>query len=176
MKKKRRALLVNDMLNDFLMPGGVLYCGNRARRMIPFVARKIKEFRNRGDKVFFVSDAHLPGDYELRIYLPHAMKGTRGAKLVDGIRRRSGDILIHKRFYDGFSNPQLARKLREYKIDEVYVTGVCTSICVMESVSALYHMKIPVYIYKRGVSDFDLASHYFALKRMKRIFGAHILP
>ena len=37
----RRALLVVDMLNGFLDPKGRLYCGDEARKIIPFVRRRI---------------------------------------------------------------------------------------------------------------------------------------
>ncbi len=173
--KKRRVLLVNDMLNDFLRPEGVLYCGRHSQNIIPFVSRKIKEFRKKGEPVIFVCDAHRPGDYELKIYPPHAMKGKPGSRIIRELPPQKSDIVIEKRFYDGFSNPKLEQALRKLKISEVHVTGVCTSICIMETVSALFHRKIPVCIYKKGVSDFDLKNHRYALSRMKKIFGAKIL-
>ena len=37
----KTALIVADMLNDFLDPGGSLYVGAQAREIIPFVAQKI---------------------------------------------------------------------------------------------------------------------------------------
>ena len=45
----KTALIVADMLNDFLDPGGSLYVGAQAREIIPFVAQKIAEFRARGE-------------------------------------------------------------------------------------------------------------------------------
>ena len=44
----KTALIVADMLNDFLDPGGSLYVGAQAREIIPFVAQKIAEFRAQG--------------------------------------------------------------------------------------------------------------------------------
>lgn len=164
-----------DMLNDFLEPQGVLYCGQAARRIIPFVKRKVNEFRRKGDPVFFVCDAHREGDWELRIYPPHCMKGTQGARVVKEIPREKKDPFFEKRFYSGFTNPRLEKALRRLNIREVYVTGVCTSICVMEAVAGLFYRKFPVTVYEKGVADFKSKNHVFALKRMKRIFGARIL-
>ena len=48
----KTALIVADMLNDFLDPGGSLYVGAQAREIIPFVAQKIAACsgrRRRGD-------------------------------------------------------------------------------------------------------------------------------
>lgn len=175
--KRKKALLVNDMLNDFLKPGGALYCGDKARRIIPYVAKKIEEFHRNGDPVIFVCDAHRMSDYEIqcKLWPPHAMKNKPGARLVGGLSRNKKDVVIEKHFYDGFTNPALERKLRQLKIDDVYLTGVCTSICIMETVSALFHRRIPVHIYKKGVADFSPKNHELALKRMKQLFGIHLI-
>ena len=57
----KTALIVMDMLNDFVDPGGSLYVGAQAREIIPFVAQKIAEFRAPGRVVIFVCDAHARG-------------------------------------------------------------------------------------------------------------------
>ncbi len=173
--QRNRVLFVTDMLNDFLEPGGALYCGRRARKIIPYVDRKIREFRSKKYPVIFVCDAHRYGDYELKIYPPHAMKGTHGSKIVAGISRFKDDYIFEKRCYDGFSNPKLNKTLRKLKVKEVFIAGVCTSVCVMENVSRLFHLEIPVTVFKRGVADFDEKNHKAALKRMKEIFGAKII-
>lgn len=45
------ALIVADMLHDFLLPEGALSVGPTARQIIPFVARKIAETRAAGGVV-----------------------------------------------------------------------------------------------------------------------------
>jgi nicotinamidase/pyrazinamidase len=51
-----KALLVIDMLNDFVEKGGALDCGDRAREIVPFVHRKIEEYRREKQLVVFVCD------------------------------------------------------------------------------------------------------------------------
>jgi len=46
-----KALLVIDMLNDFVEKGGALDCGDRAREIVPFVRRKIEEFRREKQRI-----------------------------------------------------------------------------------------------------------------------------
>jgi len=52
--------------------------------------------------------------------------------------------------------------------------GVCTSICVMDTVGGLanrdYNITVPV----KGVADFDPEMHQFSLKRMEKIYGADV--
>jgi len=56
------------------------------------------------------------------------------------------------------------------------VVGVCTSICVMDTVGGLVDRDYAPIVPVRGVADFDPEAHEFALKRMKKIYGARILP
>jgi len=44
----KTALIVADMLNDFIDPKGSLYVGASGREIISFVARKIEETRRQG--------------------------------------------------------------------------------------------------------------------------------
>ncbi|CAD7773823.1 Isochorismatase family protein [Candidatus Methanoperedenaceae archaeon GB37] len=52
---------------------------------------------------------------------------------------------------------------------------MCTSICVMETVSDLCERDYEIYIHEKGVADFDKNAHIFALERMKRLFGARVV-
>jgi O-acetyl-ADP-ribose deacetylase (regulator of RNase III) len=54
------ALLVIDMINDFVKKDGALECGARARRIVPFVRRTIEAFHQRRQLVLFVCDSHRP--------------------------------------------------------------------------------------------------------------------
>jgi nicotinamidase/pyrazinamidase len=171
----KKALFVVDMLRDFLETDGALHCGPSARKIIPFVSRKIKQFRKKNFPVIYLCDSHQRGDYELKFYRSHAMKGTKGAQIVDELLPQKEDFVITKRCYDGFSNSSLEKKLKQMKIKEVHIVGVCTSICVMENAAGLFYRKIPTAVYKEGVRDFDSKNHQFALKRMKQVYGVRIL-
>lgn len=43
-----RALIVVDMLNDFVDEKGALYCGQTARDIIPFIKSRIGNYRKTG--------------------------------------------------------------------------------------------------------------------------------
>jgi len=53
--------------------------------------------------------------------------------------------------------------------------GVCTSICIMETVNELFDRDIPCLVYRQGVADFDPEAHAFALKHMERVMGAKVV-
>jgi len=169
------ALIVADMLRDFLEPQGTLYLGDAARGIIPFVARKIEETRAAGGVVIYVCDAHAPDDKEFRLFAPHAVKGSQGAEIIPEFQVRPGDYRVEKTRYSCFYNTDLDDILKREQVKRVEIVGVCTSICVMETVTELFDRDIPSLVYREGVADFDPEGHVFALKYMQRVLGAEVV-
>lgn len=169
------ALFVIDMLNDFLRKDGALYCGDESREIIPFVKGKIEEFHKNGDLVVFICDFHDPDDVEFKIFPKHCVAGTEGAQIINELPVDDKDPIIRKTRYSAFYNTNLDDVLQEYDIIEVHVVGVCTSICVMDTVGDLRNRDYKVIVYKDGVADFDPQAHRFSLERMKKTYGAEII-
>ncbi len=170
-----KALLVIDMLKDFLEKGGALDCGDASREIIPFVRRKIEEFHERRELVVFICDSHAEDDLEFRMFPRHCVTGTRGAEIIDELPRGPQDVIVRKSRYSAFYNTNLEDALNEHAVDEVHVVGVCTSICVMDTVGDLRNRDYPVIVYRDGVADFDPEAHAFSLKRMEKTYGATVV-
>ena len=171
----RTALLVADMLNDFIDPQGSLYVGEQGREIIPFIQKKIAEVRTQGDLVIFVCDTHAPDDPEFKYFAPHAVQGAWGAQIIPELEPKPGDVRVEKYRYNPFYQTELEAVLRQEQVDKVQVVGVCTSICVLQAVSGLFDRDIPAVVYKDGVADFDPEAHAFALKHMQRVMGAEVV-
>jgi nicotinamidase/pyrazinamidase len=171
----KHALIVADMLNDFLDPGGSLYVGAQAREIIPFVAQKIAAFRAQAGVVIFVCDAHAPDDREFRSFPAHAVKGSWGARIIPELPPAPGDEQVEKTRYSPFAHTNLDDILKQEQVTEVHVVGVMTSICVMETVKELFERNIPAVVYQQGVADADPEAHAFALKQMQRVLGARVV-
>jgi nicotinamidase/pyrazinamidase len=171
----KTALIVIDMLNDFLDPGGSLYVGAQAREIIPFVARKIAEFRAQGRLVVFVSDAHASDDPEFRTFPAHAVKGSWGAGIIPDLTPAPGDYRVEKTRHSAFDDTNLDDLLQEEQVKEVHLLGVLTSICILATVKDLFHQKLPGVVYRQGVADKDPETHAAALKQMQRVLGAKVV-
>lgn len=174
-RKTKKALLVIDMLRDFLEPEGALFCGEKARRIIPFVIKQIETFHQKGDPVIFICDAHKRHDPEFKLFKPHCLKGSKGAQIIPELPLKPEDIVVSKTRYSAFYQTNLEDLLKKKGITDVYVTGVCTSICVMDTVGDLRNRNYEVYVFRQGVADFDPRAHRFALERMAKIYGAKII-
>jgi len=83
--------------------------------------------------------------------------------------------VIQKRRYSGFFETELGDFLRKHHIQDVEVVGVCTNICVMDTVGGLANRDYNITAPRAGVADFDAEFHEFALKRMDKTYGARIL-
>jgi len=169
-----KSLFVVDMLNDFLKKDGALYCGDPCREIIPFVKEKIEEFHRNGDLVIFICDSHDEDDLEFKMFPKHCVTNTEGAEIIDELPVGEKDIIIKKKRYSAFYGTDLDKVLKDHRISEVHVIGVCTSICVMDSVGALRNRDLNVIVWEKGVADFDEQAHYFALRRMEKTYGAKI--
>ena len=171
---RKKALLVVDMLKDFLEESGTLYCGDEARAILPFVQKMVQEVRDQGGLILFIRDSHASNDLEFERFPPHCVKGTLGAEILDELDVRPEDPQVEKTRFSGFFRTPLEEILVREGVEEAHVVGVCTSICVMDTVSDLRNRDIRTIVYREGVADFDPEAHAFALKRMERTLGAEV--
>jgi len=176
---KRRALLVIDMLNDFLDDQGALYCGHGAERIIPIVIEAIEDHLKEDQPVILLQTTHHDDDPAFRLLPPHCIEGTWGHQLIPVLvdyTRSDSVYLIPKSHYSGFPGTDLAELLARLAPGVVTVVGVPTSICVMDTVKDLWERGWRVRVLQEGVADSDQQAHRFALERMARLYGVEIIP
>ena len=172
--RRKKALVVIDMLRDFMEREGALYCGDKARKIIPFVRRTADKFRKNKDLVIYANDSHKPRDREFDLFGRHCVKGSPGSRVIKELKPGKDDRIVPTSTYDATFGSSLIRILKRHRVREVSLAGVCTSICIMETASSLMKFGFRIIILKRGVADFDAKAHSFALKRMKTVYGAHL--
>lgn len=132
---EKSAVVVIDLANDFVYPGGVIADAGgaeyqtRAQALIPRLATLLRAARQAGIQVVYATDAHTPGDAELRKWPPHAMKGTPEAEIVPGLAPEPGDLVIEKTTYSPFVSSDIDERLRALGIERLYVTGLHTDCC-----------------------------------------------
>jgi len=145
-----------DTQVDFVLPHGRLYVPG-AEEAVPQMGRLVEWARNTGVVHVASADDHEPSDPELSdtpdyetTYPPHCLRGTPGAaripetaqhdpavlplaslpldevaELVEGRR----EVLIPKKRFDVFTNPNTAAMVDALDPDEVIVFGVATDVC-----------------------------------------------
>lgn len=176
-----KVLLVIDMLNDFIDEKGALYCGQTARDIIPFIKNRIDEYRKNGHYIIWLQDAHEEDDKEFERFPKHAVVNTWGMQIIPelGLDVRDQEFIIRKNRYSGFYNTGLEPLLKTINppilSNDIEVVGVCTSICVMDTVGGLVNRDYKVILPRAGVADFDYINHNSALQRMLTLYGVEIV-
>lgn len=166
------ALIVVDMLNDFIDENGALYCGPGAREIVPFVRERLAAHRKAGSLVVFLRDSHAEDDLEFEKFPKHCVAGSWGSRIIEALAPDSGEAVLPKTRYSGFYGTTLEKILADNGPAEVEVVGVCTSICVMDTVGGLANRDYRTVVPRAGVADFDADAHHHALLRMQRLYGA----
>ncbi|MBU5436946.1 cysteine hydrolase [Tissierella sp. MSJ-40] len=128
----RHAILVIDMLNDFVGEKAPLRCPG-GEEIVPNLQNLFQWVRSRkGDDVqlVFIQEAHRENDADFRVRPVHAVKGTWGSDFIPELYPEKGEYIVQKRRHSGFQHTDLDLFLREENIDTVVVTGVWTNVCV----------------------------------------------
>jgi len=136
LNKASTAVLVVDMLNDFLKPGGKMVLEGGGV-LIPPMRRLLTQARKAGLPVVYVNDSHRPGlreDREFKKRSEHCIEGTWGAAVIDEIKPKKKDFVVLKHRFSGFYNTDLDLTLKDLCIDTVIVMGVVTNICVRSTI------------------------------------------
>lgn len=152
------ALIVVDMQNDFVMPGGALVVADAAGT-IPAVRRLLGLARDNAMAVFFTQDTHDPGDPEFPIWGEHVLRDSWGWRIVDELTPRPGERVIQKLRYDGFFGTSLDHELRLRRQQTVIVCGTVANICVLHTAGSAalrgYRVILPVDAMS-AITPFDL--------------------
>jgi ureidoacrylate peracid hydrolase len=126
---RRTAVLVVDMLNDFLEPTGAMPL-LEGRRLYEPIRDLVATARDHGSSVIWVCDTHPREDREFDKRSVHCITGTWGAQIVEALQPPDDDYRVFKRRYSGFYETDLDLRLRELGVAHVILAGVVTNICV----------------------------------------------
>ena len=171
----KKAFIIVDMLNDFVDEKGALYCGESVQPIVLEIKNRLDNYRRNKDTIIFLADSHDKEDKEFERFPDHCVTGTWGSRIVSELSPLPDEVIIPKQRFSGFFNTPLERILKKKDIEEVEVAGVCTSICVMDTIGGLANRDYKIKVCKKCVADFDAQFHEFALKRMQQTYGAEII-
>ncbi len=129
------AIILVDMARDFVEEGGFIANAGgaeyreKAKAILPPLAKMLDAARNAGVTVVYSTDCHNPDDLEMRKWPPHSMKGTEWAEIVSELEPQNGDLMIPKTTYSGFQSSNMEDQLRSRGIETLYITGLHTDCC-----------------------------------------------
>ena len=128
---KRTALLVFDMINDFVKKGAP-FATPEALEIIPRLKKLIEHCRSKKIPVIYACQVHRPDCSDMGlladIWPPIKEKkgliqGTEGVEVYNEIKPKGGDIIVWKHRYSAFYNTDLEIILRNKGVDTLIITG-----------------------------------------------------
>jgi ureidoacrylate peracid hydrolase len=132
---EKTAVIVVDLLNDFMKEGGsMVLAGGMA--VVPPIVQVIEKAKSAGSLIVYIKDNHRDGvpDKEFWIREPHCLEGTWGAELIDELQPQDDDYVIKKRRFSSFFQTELDLTLRNHDIETLIIVGVVTNICVRSTI------------------------------------------
>jgi ureidoacrylate peracid hydrolase len=152
---KDTAVVVIDMQNAYASPGGYLDLAgfdiSGAERVIERCNRVVETARRAKMPVIFFQNGwdadylEAGGPGSPNYHKSNALKTMRARpdlqgkllarggwdyELVDGLKPKPGDIVLHKTRYSGFFNSQLDSVLRSRGVRQIVFVGIATNVCV----------------------------------------------
>ena len=153
-----------DTQVDFMLPHGKLYVSG-AEALTPNLALLTNHAHDNGIRILASSDNHDAGDAEISenpdfnsTFPPHCLRGSPGqaripetrlanplivepedaeASVLSKLERHHGDILFHKRYFDVFTNPNVAPVLNALQVTGVTLYGVALDVCNRYAIEGL---------------------------------------
>lgn len=168
------ALLVIDMLNDFISDEGALVVPGAAR-IVPRLKSILKEAREQGIPVIFITDSHREDDHEFRYWPPHAVSDTWGGQVIDELQPLAGEYVVPKRRYSAFFGTDLDTYLRELGVKKLYLTGVLTNICVYATALDAAMRNYGVAVFRDAVASLSEETDRFIFQQLDDVVHAELL-
>ena len=142
-----------DTQHDFMRSTGKLYVGD-SEAIIPNLAALTAYAHDRGIRIVASADDHESHHRELsdapdfqESFPEHCMRGTPGQRKIPettlrdplalepdlpipaGVRAHHGDFLLHKHWFDVFTNPHVVPLLQLLDPSDIVLYGVALDIC-----------------------------------------------
>lgn len=185
----RTALLVVDMQRGFVLPGEAMEVP-AARETVPQIRALVDLFRARRLPVVFtefvysesapllVGELHpehkpAPRGAKTGFGLPSSscLEGTPSAETIDELKPLPGELVVRKRWYDGFAGTPLDGALRARGITSLVVTGTMTDICVLATVIGAFTREYRVTVVEDGVATLWPETQRATLDIIGRAYG-----
>lgn len=176
-KDRRYSVLIVDMLYDFVY--GKIKC-DRALPMIPRTGELIDAARSSSIPVLYPNDAHTQKDFEIERWGEHAMRGTKGAKVIGQLRPRKADVEIPKTTYSSFHDTKLERELKKsYNgkgTNTLIISGLHTDCCVRHTTADAFFRGYETIIAEDAVNSFTELQYRTGLQYLKFWYLADLMP
>ena len=172
-------LLIIDMQNELLHPEGKLYHGGfppEFAALVSNVQRLLAAARTKAVPVIFIYTAYHPSFVDASPLSPSRksdslLEDTWGAKILDEIAPREGEVVIRKRRPSAFFETSLDSTLRGLGARSVFMCGVATNRAVESTARDAFNRDYETFVVSDGTAARSVAAHKASLESLGGFFG-----
>jgi ureidoacrylate peracid hydrolase len=186
LESEHTAVLVVDMINEFLEDGGLMVLAS-GRALYQPIQELVDVAHAAGARVIWLRDEHPDlSDPEFRKRIVHCLKGTWGTQVVDALNPGPDDTIMPKHTYSGFFGTPLHETLQRMGVTTLIVTGVVTNICVRSTCHDAFFHGYDVLVPKECVSAtsdreqesslYDIDTHYGTVTSLEHVLALLAKP
>jgi ureidoacrylate peracid hydrolase len=185
------AVVVVDMQNDFVSPGGAWDATGEdismPQEVLPRIIKLIAGARERRVPIIFVRSVYTTDDnrYLSDVFLhqqerrarrrfsevPVCVEGSWGWQLAPGLEVDPQDTIIVKHRYSAFHSTDLHLRLRSQGTRSILLVGVGTAVCVESTARDGFFLDYYNVIVSDCCGAYDREAHQQAIKRLDLHYG-----
>lgn len=174
---KGDALVLVDVQNDFMQNGSLAV--KDADAILPPLNAYVALAAEAGIPIFATRDFHPANHCSFRErrgpWPAHCVAGTPGAELSPKLRLPDSVILVEKGSdpdrdaYSGFDGTKLEERLHERGIRRLFIGGLATDFCVLETVRDAIRLGFEVVLLADAVKAIDVGNGERAREEMEKL-------
>lgn len=172
---QKTAVVVVDMQNDFVKPGGALLV-EAAAETVPRIQQLLEAARARGIPIAYTQDTHIEGDVEWGIWPEHVRVGTEGWEIIEELRLQPGDLVCQKNRYDAFYGSWLDHFVSHvWRVESLVIVGTVSNICVLHTAASAglryFHIVVPA----DGISALNDFGQALTLRQVSWLYKGSVV-
>jgi nicotinamidase-related amidase len=173
---RRPALIVIDMLNDFLREWGPV----PKQRLVQSVNELVTFIRESGHPVIWVRQEFEPDLQDAfadvkRKGIRITIKGTHGCQIDSDLTVAPTDLVVIKKRYSAFYGTNLDEVLKKLNLDALILAGINTHACIRMTAIDAYQRDWMVTVASDCVNSYDQEHHDVSLRYMIRANIASVM-
>jgi len=169
-----KALIIVDMLNDFVQEGAPLKVPE-IESIIGPIKREIRKAHIENYPVIYICDSHDCDDREFKLYPPHAVENTNGSEIIDELKPEIKDLVIKKKTLSSFYNTGLEKALKEKQVEEIILTGCVANICIYFAAFEAVIRGLRVSVVLDAIMGLNRRDYDIAVEQMKKVLKINLI-
>ncbi|MFC1718283.1 cysteine hydrolase family protein [Candidatus Poribacteria bacterium] len=168
------ALLIIDMVNDFVSEDGAMYVSG-AEEIIPAIKQMADEARSLESPVIYICDSHDVPDAESGTWPRYTENGTPGIEIVPQLRPAPSDFIVRKHQYSAPFSTDLDLLLKELGVAKLVLTGTAVDVRIYFIAQDAHKKGYQIVVPRECVVALSEGDRDASLKQMEQLFDTEII-